>query len=123
MPKHPFPAAGEAMPNARSPIPPIMPTLINAGGVFFLTVSVHDRIGIATTIERLIDMLDALGGDPDFEPYLANSWGDDREDENEHGGDILDEPHGDDEREFEPEQYGEGCLSWGNEGSQEARPC
>lgn len=93
------------------------------GGAIFLTIKHNDRIGIATTIERLIDMLDALDGDPDFEPYLANSWGDDREDENEHGGDICDAPHDDDEREFDPVEYGEGGLSWGNEGSQEARPC
>lgn len=50
---------------------PDLPTLVDAGGVFFLTLSIHDRVGIATTIERLIDMLDALDGDPDLEPYLA----------------------------------------------------
>lgn len=36
-------------------------------GAVFLTVDHRDRIGIATTIERLIDMLDALDDDPDME--------------------------------------------------------
>lgn len=122
--------------------------LAEAGGVFFLTLDRSDRVSIATTIERLIDMLDALEQDPDLEddgddepslgwcghserqygvrddcefdtsddedggdlePTLGanemrngesqDRWSltaygtDDVEDENEHGGDINDEPH------------------------------
>jgi hypothetical protein len=44
-----------------------LPTLIDCGGVFFLTLMPTDRMSIATTIERLIDMLDAVDGDPDLE--------------------------------------------------------
>jgi hypothetical protein len=133
--------------------------LAEADGVFFLTLDRNDRTSVATTIERLIDMLDALDGDENLEPSLgapenhpggykdsdADGWkaknADDREeacedegaqcedegavtgdneptlgapegtvrdqarwgntaygldeveDENEHGGDINDEPH------------------------------
>lgn len=99
------------------------------------------RRAIGNEIERLISLLDALEGDPDLEPYMADYEGgtDDREDdagdsreadyaddepslgasndyhcrsqedwsrvwgmdecevEDEGGGDILDEPHDDDE--------------------------
>lgn len=41
----------------------------------------RDRLTAA--ISGLVDLLDALEGDPDLE------------DENEHGGDVQDEPHGD----------------------------
>lgn len=51
--------------------PRSLPTLVDAGGVFFLTLSVHDRVGIATTIERLIGLLDEMDGDENLEPYLA----------------------------------------------------
>ncbi len=114
-------------------------------GFVFLAVKDNDRIGLATTIERLINMLDEMEPDPDlelngdeydfsrpesgagsratcedcedggdYEPTLGASnsgdqehWGkgssqwDECEDENEHGGNILDEPHdaGDD---YEP---------------------
>ncbi|MBN9074311.1 MAG: hypothetical protein J0H34_22465 [Rhizobiales bacterium] len=120
-----------------------LPRLAEAGGVFFLSLSPDDRAGIAYTIERLINMLDAMEVDPDLEPSLAGFDGgptDDREGdldldewdgnpddedgadaefnlgwekgsmpydqthiamygkdevevENEHGGDINDEPH------------------------------
>jgi hypothetical protein len=67
----------------------------------FLPIDPHDRTGLAATIERLIALLDALDGDPDLEPWLGS--GDDREDENEHGGDIVDELHDDcDEGNGEP---------------------
>lgn len=102
-----------------------------ADGVMFLTINSRDRVSIATTIERLIDMLDAIDGDPDLEPYLAGTypetedregdtsddeatlgWGqgtqaalhvdthNEAEEEDEHGGDINDEPH--DWNELEP---------------------
>ncbi|MCJ2133358.1 hypothetical protein MKK69_04655 [Methylobacterium sp. J-026] len=84
------------------------------------------RQALANRIEADIAALDALGGDPDFEPSLAApeaiitsgfgysdrcrhsdqaNWaagntddgeddaGENREEENEHGGDIQDEPH------------------------------
>ena len=58
------------------------------------------RAEIEDHIERLIAVLDEIDPDPDLEPWLGS--GDDREDENEHGGDTVDEPHdqadeGDDE--------------------------
>ncbi len=42
--------------------------LAEAGGVFFLTIDRRDRAAIVTTIERLINMLDDMEGDPDLEP-------------------------------------------------------
>jgi hypothetical protein len=42
--------------------------LAEADGVFFLTIDKRDRQSIATTIERLINMLDDLEDDPDLEP-------------------------------------------------------
>ncbi len=62
-------------------------TLASNGGVFFLTIDSRDRTTVVTTIERLINLLDAIDGDPDFEVI------DDREDDScdtESGGD--DEP-------------------------------
>lgn len=41
--------------------------LAEAGGVFFLTIDRGDRQSIATTIERLINMLDDMEDDPDLE--------------------------------------------------------
>lgn len=48
-------------------------------GVIFLAVTAGDRLSLATTIERLINLLDALDGDPDIEA------GCDDEDVNEDG--------------------------------------
>ena len=106
-----------------------LPPLIEAQGVFFLTITKGDRTSIATSIERLIAMLDAMDGDENLEPSLGGYSGDvedreyqcddegvedDAEEENEHGGDILDEPH-DDEGEAEPflgwhETSGQGAV-------------
>lgn len=48
-----------------------LPQIDRLQGRIFLTVSEHSRVGIATSIERLIDLLDALdlkhGGDVDLE--------------------------------------------------------
>ncbi|MGB3897032.1 MAG: hypothetical protein WA973_00580 [Mesorhizobium sp.] len=44
-----------------------LPRLAMANGVFFLTLATDDRAGIAYTIERLINMLDAMDGDCDLE--------------------------------------------------------
>lgn len=68
------------------------------------------RARIEREIDRLIELLDAIDGDLDLEPSLGwpqagpdeiatNSSHDDREEEHEHGGDVVDEPHddGDDE--------------------------
>ena len=54
MPKQTFPAAGGALPAYR-------PTI-------FLALTPGLRTRLATTIENLIDLLDAIDGDPDFEP-------------------------------------------------------
>jgi hypothetical protein len=93
-----------------------------ADGVFFLMLDMRDRTTIGTTIERLIAALDTLDGDENLEATgddeQSHGWtgegrgtvgldntachDDEREVENEHGGDIQDEPHdardeGDDE--------------------------
>lgn len=44
-----------------------LPRLAEADGVFFITLAKGDRASVATTIERLIDMLDAMEPDPDLE--------------------------------------------------------
>ncbi|MCO5157580.1 MAG: hypothetical protein M9945_12670 [Aquamicrobium sp.] len=49
-----------------------LPRLAEANGVFFLTLS-NDRATVAYTIQRLIDMLDAMEPDPDLEDS-ADSW-------------------------------------------------
>jgi hypothetical protein len=116
-PKHLQPRKTSTQEEAGRPAPKALPSLVNAGGVFFVTLSPDDRAGIATTIERLINMLDTMDGDEnleetgDSEPSLGwpeyrglsqlatNVPHDDREEENEHGGDINDEPHDDDELE------------------------
>ena len=66
------------------------------------------RKQVARAVSRLIAILDDLDGDPEAEPWLGaseasvltpqwpRSFGDDREQEDEHGGDILD--GGDDDR-------------------------
>lgn len=76
------------------------------------------RKQIEATIEHLLSVLDHFDGDENLEddgcaePWLSSgaelhktAWGDDRgddrEDENEHGGDILDEPHDG----FDDEEY------------------
>ncbi|MER8919490.1 hypothetical protein [Mesorhizobium sp. M0802] len=57
-------------------------------------------MAIATSIERLIDLLDAMSPDPDLEESLGWGYGSqlelhaqdgEREEENEHGGDINDD--------------------------------
>lgn len=76
-----------------------------AEGVFFLTLAKGDRGSVEMVIESLIALLDAMAPDPDLEPSLGwqeqgsqatlGGSADDREEENEHGGDIQDEPHDD----------------------------
>lgn len=71
-----------------------------------------DRAAAEAAIERLIALLDWKDGDADLEPTMG--WletpgrgapdpepfdCDEMEDENEHGGDVGDEPHDDDELE------------------------
>lgn len=89
------------------------------------------RVLVAIT-ENLIAMLDQIDGDEtledvgDLEPSLgwtdrgpsalANSLQDDREAEDEHGGDIQDEPHD----QFD-EGHDEPWLGWGTFGSQGPR--
>lgn len=68
----------------------------NVDGVFFLTINSQDRASIATTIEQLISLLDAMDPDPDLEPWLAGKlaagdMGDDREEECEDEGGQCDD--------------------------------
>lgn len=60
-------------------------------------VIITTRRRLEAKIEELIELLDLLDGDCDLEPYLADTYpaDADREEENEHGGDIQDEPHDD----------------------------
>lgn len=44
-----------------------IPRLAEAGGVFFLSLAPNDRAGIAYTVERLINLLDAMDGDENLE--------------------------------------------------------
>ncbi|ESX96005.1 hypothetical protein [Mesorhizobium sp. LNJC405B00] len=78
------------------------PEMRREDGAIFLTVAENDRLAIATSIERLIDLLDAMSPDPDLEESLGWGYGSqlelhaqdgEREEENEHGGDINDERH------------------------------
>ena len=83
------------------------------------------RKRIADRIEADLALLDMLAGDADLEPSLA-SWtlgsNDDREEENERGGDVQDEPHDPEEDDdcdsgcADPagafEQYGERLGAW-----------
>ncbi|MDB5524778.1 MAG: hypothetical protein JWM58_2541 [Rhizobium sp.] len=134
------------------------PAIERRDGTLFFAVNETDRLVIAMSIERLIDVLDALDGDENLEPDLAG-WDhrDDREGaddsdmpgigegdnadyepmlgapesipqhhwyktseydecevENEHGGNILDDPH-DDEGEAEP------FLGWSSPESRDNR--
>lgn len=75
---------------------------VEAAGVIFLTLDPKDRTTLSATIERLINLLDAIGPDPDLEPSLgcANysypasqlQWcvgsDDDREDDNDREPDL-----------------------------------
>ncbi|MCC2612650.1 hypothetical protein [Neorhizobium petrolearium] len=74
-------------------------------------VVITTRRRLEAKIEELIALLDLLDGDCDLEPYLADTYpaDEDREEENEHGGDIQDEPH--DARE---EGNDEPSLGWSN---------
>jgi hypothetical protein len=71
-----------------------------------------ERGYVENCIEGLIAILDQMDGDENLEPYLAGLDEfslDDREDEDEHGGDIQDEPHDEtDEGNDEP------SLGWSN---------
>lgn len=51
------------------------PKAIADGGVVILMLDRRDRIGLATTIERLINLLDAMDGDPDLEPAIGGFLG------------------------------------------------
>jgi hypothetical protein len=102
----------------RSPAASQPTKLPSAAPTLFLAINPHDRAVISTTIERLINMLDALDGDVDLEPdndgepwlgwpeaFPGSGAGrrlradnDDREIEDEHdedGGDT--EPNGDEQ--------------------------
>ena len=100
-------------------------TLIARDGVLFLTLAPDDRRSLAQAVDRLLTLLDAIDGDADDEASLG--WAseesqsqlhadqrDEAEDENEHGGNITDEPHdpgdcGDDEPLL---VWSETCGQW-----------
>lgn len=112
---------------------PLQPGMVaEADGVFFITIANGDRKSLAYAVERLIAVLDALEPDSDLEdaadaePSLGwpehrgvtqldkNMAHDDREEENEHGGDVCDEPHdaadcGDDEPNLGSREL---CSQW-----------
>ena len=75
------------------------------------------RQRLEAKIDELIDLLDLIDGDENLEPYLADTVGpphiggsaDDREEENEHGGDIQDVPH-----DAIDEGNDEPSLGWSN---------
>lgn len=99
-----------------------------------LSLDVRDRLALAAAVEQLIAILDDIDGDPDLEdgdnfddePWLGASDGagsrgcwafrdnanDDREEENEHGGDINDERQdgGDDDEPWLG--WSETCSQW-----------
>lgn len=50
----------------------VQAALAEADGVLFLTLDGRDRVSLATTIERLINLLDDLEPDADLEP--VNGW-------------------------------------------------
>ncbi|MCA0345082.1 MAG: hypothetical protein LCH99_35990, partial [Proteobacteria bacterium] len=64
------------------------------GTLFFIPNG--DRAAIAISIERLIDLLDALEGDTDREPYLAGFDGQ-RADREDDAGDCAEADFADDE--------------------------
>lgn len=80
--------------------------LREANGVFFLMLDRNDREAIATTIERLIGMLDDMDGDCDLEPWLGTAFGDDRE-----GDSSDDEPE-----ESDMDSDDEPSLGWNERG-------
>ncbi|MER8654398.1 hypothetical protein [Mesorhizobium sp. M0847] len=99
------------------------PEMRREDGAIFLTVAENDRLAIATSIERLIDLLDAMQPDPDLEddaddePSLGSlSLGsyqagttDDREGDDsdyEDGGDDEDSDPGEDSDPLEPSLCG-----------------
>jgi|GEM_PF-1491475 len=70
------------------------------------------RAELEARIEEMIALLDVLDGDENLEPYLAGfdpRHVDDIEEENEHGGDIQDEPH-----DALAEGNDEPSLGWSN---------
>jgi len=81
------------LPDDYSPLSVFVPPVpARHDGVLFFYIRENSRIGIATTIERLIDLLDSMEADPDYEDVgdkePALGW-------TEHGPDVLSEvyPH------------------------------
>lgn len=95
----------------------VQAALAEADGVLFLTLDRRDRTSIATTIERLINLLDTMEPDPDLEP--THGWnGDGRGTVG-----LNEQAHDDDERELLSEGEGdwdelEPTMGWQNVGSQ-----
>ncbi|WP_107341489.1 hypothetical protein [Agrobacterium pusense] len=103
------------------------PDIVRRAGTLFFACADNDRAAISTSIERLIDLLDAMDGDPDLEPYLADTSGprggsaDDREGEDADFEPILGaaerHPHpsgfswGDEKTRHSQEQWATGNLT------------
>lgn len=88
------------------------PDIQRRDGTLFFACPDSDRAAIATSIERLIDMLDAMEGDPDLEPYMASfDWGpcDDREDD---AGDCREADYADDEPMLAAAERHPNAMSW-----------
>lgn len=90
--------------------------IANAAGVIFLTLDPEDRVTLATTIERLINLLDSLDLDADLEPTLAGWQGatDDLEDVCEDEGAQCDDEGIDDDREPEVDGSDLECSGEGD---------
>lgn len=104
-----------------------LPRIRERHGVLFLAMRADNRLAVATTIERLINHLDAFDGDPDLEPSLGvpnearlddfDWWEyDDRERD-----DTDLEPSGDELDASFPEDRRAACISW-NEDDEDADP-
>lgn len=110
-------------------LPDFLPTIEIDSGFIFLTCKQGHRLSISATIERLVDMLDAMEPDCDLEPTLAapenhcsaRGWIEtrDRSGDQTHWAESADDDREDDD-EREPDQDDEYSLGWSDQGSQEA---
>lgn len=88
----------------------LLPVIDIADGFITITCKENHRLSISTSIARLIDMLDAMEPDPDFEAS-ADSWFDEDLEQDCDADDQCDD-------EGAPCADEEHSLGWENEGSQ-----
>lgn len=93
--------------------------MIGRDGVLFLTITKGDRLSIATSIERLIDLLDELDGDADLE--IDGDDEDGRDDEPSFGWTDQEArfavfPQSGDEREVEDDEPDLGWIERDGQG-------